>query len=241
MNKVVTPHLRGTSCRQPQVLLCGGRGRHQERQLLRQYHCSACVPRSGRPHLRHRPRLPYHESRPLAVPSVPASNDGAREAVETLYSIGMNHTTGLPRTGCKSPQAKGSKLSPLASLNPGADVRGMGHVTRFTANAGLRVATTASAPEIVHRSRHPAPDRADHHSTPPRETALRLALMHASSVRAPPMWLSSTSRLTRAKSTPGLFVAIPGTVVDGHISSTSHCVGAACVICGACPRKPLSM
>jgi cell division protein FtsI (penicillin-binding protein 3) len=82
---------------------------------------------------------------PLAeVPSIPASNDGAREALETLYgALGMKHSSGLDvdwvnvTTGDDA-----AELTPLdipESAVP--DVRGMGlrDALYLLENAGLRV------------------------------------------------------------------------------------------------------
>lgn len=82
---------------------------------------------------------------PLAeVPSVPASNDGAREALETLYeALGMKHTEGLGTDWVKVTTGENAaNLSPLdipESAVP--DVRGMGlrDALYLLENAGLRV------------------------------------------------------------------------------------------------------
>ena len=82
---------------------------------------------------------------PLAeTPSVPASNDGAREALETLYGqLGMNHTTGLAADWVQvTTSEQEAHLSPLDIPESGVpDVRGMGlrDALYLLENAGLRV------------------------------------------------------------------------------------------------------
>ncbi|MGB0178616.1 MAG: penicillin-binding protein [Flavobacteriales bacterium] len=82
---------------------------------------------------------------PLAeTPSVPASNDGAREALETLYGqLGMNHTTGLAADWVQvTTSEQEAQLSPLDIPESGVpDVRGMGlrDALYLLENAGLRV------------------------------------------------------------------------------------------------------
>ena len=82
---------------------------------------------------------------PLAdAPSVPASNDGAREALETLYdALDMDHTEGLASdwVNVKTGKSK-AELLPLDIPESGVpDVRGMGlrDALYLLENAGLRV------------------------------------------------------------------------------------------------------
>jgi cell division protein FtsI (penicillin-binding protein 3) len=82
---------------------------------------------------------------PLAeLPSVPASNDGAREALETLYgALGMSHSTGVTSDWVKVKTGeKEAELLPLDIPESGVpDVRGMGlrDALYLLENAGLRV------------------------------------------------------------------------------------------------------
>jgi cell division protein FtsI (penicillin-binding protein 3) len=82
---------------------------------------------------------------PLAeLQSVPASNDGAREALETLYrELGMEHTSGVASDWVKVKTGETSaQLSPLDIPESGVpDVRGMGlrDALYLLENAGLRV------------------------------------------------------------------------------------------------------
>jgi cell division protein FtsI (penicillin-binding protein 3) len=82
---------------------------------------------------------------PLAeLPSVPASNDGAREALETLYgALGMSHSTGITSDWVKVKTGeKEAELLPLDIPESGVpDVRGMGlrDALYLLENAGLRV------------------------------------------------------------------------------------------------------
>ncbi|MDG1674378.1 MAG: penicillin-binding transpeptidase domain-containing protein, partial [Flavobacteriales bacterium] len=82
---------------------------------------------------------------PLAeAPSVPASNDGARDALETLYdALGMQHTQGLGTDWVKVTTGEdAAELTPLDIPESGVpDVRGMGlrDALYLLENAGLRV------------------------------------------------------------------------------------------------------
>jgi len=82
---------------------------------------------------------------PLAeAPSVPASNDGARDALETLYdALGMQHTQGLGSDWVKVTTGEdAAELTPLDIPESGVpDVRGMGlrDALYLLENAGLRV------------------------------------------------------------------------------------------------------
>ncbi|MGB1383700.1 MAG: penicillin-binding protein [Flavobacteriales bacterium] len=82
---------------------------------------------------------------PLAeLPSVPASNDGAREALETLYgALGMSFSTGVTSDWVKVKTGdKEAELLPLEIPESGVpDVRGMGlrDALYLLENAGLRV------------------------------------------------------------------------------------------------------
>ena len=82
---------------------------------------------------------------PLAeLPSIPASNDGARESLEILYgALGISHTQGLTSDWVNVKTGEdAAELSPLDIPESGVpDVRGMGlrDALYLLENAGLRV------------------------------------------------------------------------------------------------------